>query len=440
MCNNNASNKNGRRSSKQGVSRRDVIRYGVASTLGFATLGPLGKGILQEASGAPLPNHKRCVVIYCYGGYDGLQMVVPTGIQAYHDRRLSIAPLTTTLDIGKTGYELNDLLPNMHAVHSDPVRGNQLAMFQKVGYPDDDLSHFNSQDFYSWGVRNGFGGLPIPESGWIARFADAYTTDSLGACSVGVGRPLDMEGSSVNPLMVSNLTSFEFDVDGDYQANHQLRIDAVNSILAGYSPSGLDAGAQQALQQAHDLTAQIQMAVDNYTPPDPMLGETPYPTSTPGRYLQDIMRMIEAGFDTKLFFTGFGGWDNHSNLITAMGNRIGRLDDALGAFIEDCQRKNIWDDMVIIIESEFGRRIFENGSFGTDHGHGNVFFALGGGVNGGYYGPDLTVNEMENNNWLGYDIDFRDIRKEMVNDWFGGDGDAIFPEPQDINQNLGYLL
>ncbi|MDJ0975357.1 MAG: DUF1501 domain-containing protein [Planctomycetota bacterium] len=437
MCKNNGTR---RRASKKGVTRRDVIRYGVASSLGIAALGPLGKGILQEASGAPLPNHKRCVVIYCYGGYDGLNMVVPHGVQAYYDRRPNIAiDSIDTLDIGHTGYGLNPGLQAMKDVHDDPVRGNQLAVFQKVGYPDDDLSHFNSQDFYSWGVRNGFGNLTIPESGWIGRFADAYTTDSLGAVSVGVGRPLDMEGSSVNPLMVDRLTSFEFDEDNEYEANHQLRIDAVQSILAGYSGSGgLDDGAQQALQQAHDLTNQIQMAVDNYTPP--AAGQPQYPGSEPGRDLEDIMRMIQAGFDTKIFYTGFGGWDNHSNLINAMGFRIGRLNDALAAFIAHCQALNIWDDMLICIESEFGRRIFENGSFGDDHGHGNVFFAMGGGVNGGYYGPDLTTNEMENNNWLGYDIDFRDIRKEMINDWFGGDGDQILPEPQEINQNLGYLL
>lgn len=446
MCNNHGSKQTNKQ--RRGVSRRDVIRYGVAGTLGIAAMGTLGKGILQEASGAPLPNHRRCVVIYCYGGYDGLQMVVPHGEQAYYDRRSTIAiDSADTLDIQKTGYGMNPGLVHMNDVWNDRLDGvphstslgNQLAIFQKVGYPNDDLSHFNSQDFYSWGVRNGFGGLPVTESGWIGRFADAYTADSLGAVSVGVGRPLDMEGSSMNPLMVDNLANFEFLEDGAYPDNHQMRIDAVKLILAGYSGTGLDDGARQALEQAHDLTAQIEAAVDNYTPPTGIQYPGNNPGTTPGRYLEDIARMIQAGFDTKIFYTGFSGWDNHSNLTNAMSNRIARLDQALGAFIGHCKEMGVWDDMLIIVESEFGRRIFENGSFGTDHGHGNCFFAMGGGVNGGYYGPDLTTAEMENDNWLGHSIDFRDIRKEMVTDWFGGDGNLIFPEPQVINTNLNYL-
>ncbi|MCP5065452.1 MAG: hypothetical protein GY946_02710, partial [bacterium] len=79
------------------------------------------------------------------------------------------------------------------------------------------------------------------------------------------------------------------------------------------------------------------------------------------------------------------------------------------------------------------------GSNGTDHGHGNCFFSFGGGVNPGYYGPDLTETELENDNWLDYSIDFRDIYKEMVTDHFGGNSALIFPEAQEISQDLNYL-
>ena len=179
MCNHHGK----RKSPRRGVSRRDVIRYGIASTLGIAALGPLGKGILQSASGDPIPNYKRCIVIYCYGGYDGLQMVVPHGLGEYYTERPGIGiPAASTLSINKVGYGLNPGLPTVASCYAD----GDVAIFQKVGYPDDDLSHFESQNFYSWGVRNGFGPLGIDESGWVARFADLYTNDSLGAISVGV--------------------------------------------------------------------------------------------------------------------------------------------------------------------------------------------------------------------------------------------------------------
>ena len=431
MCKNNNEHTS-RRPARKGVSRRDVIRYGVGSALGYMALGPLTRGVMQEATGAPIPGHKRCVVIYCYGGYDGLNMVVPYGSTQYNARRPNIAiSQAGTIDFGKTDYGFNDNLPLMAAAYN----AGDGAIFQKVGYPNRNLSHFTSQDIYSKGVRGNFDTLPISESGWIARFVDNYTTDSLGAVSVGVGRPMDFEGGAISPLMVGSLNSFRFSSDSDFPSNQQNRIEALQALLDSYDGSTLDADAEAALQQGLDLTSAAQTAVADYVPKS----GTQYGNGTPARYMEDIARMIQAGFDTKLFFTGFGGWDNHSNEIAAMSNRQGRLDHAIGMFKEHCEEMGVWDDMLVLVVSEFGRRIFENGSDGTDHGHGNCFFAFGGGVNQGYYGPDLTETELENDNWLGYDIDFRDIYKEMVTDHFSGDGNLIFPEPQDINQTLNYL-
>jgi len=420
---------------RRGVSRRDLIRYGVGGALGVMAMGPLGRGFLQPAEGAPIDNHKRLVVMYCYGGYDGMNMVVPHELTAYRDRRPTIAiDAADALDIGKAGYGFNPELTNIASLYNN----GEGAIFQKVGYPNRNLSHFTSQDIYSKGVRGSFDPLGLPESGWLARFADNYTTDSLGVVSVGVGRPLDFEGSqSSNPLMLGSLGSFQFSDDDDYRANHDERLAAVNQMLGNYSGSTLDTEAQAALQQSLDLVTQIEGAVDTYVPPSGMA----YPTSTPGRYLEDIARMIQAGFNSKIFFTGFGGWDNHSNQLSAMGNRMQRLDDAIGAFAAHCTEMGVWDDTILIVVSEFGRRNFENGSNGTDHGHGNCFLAFSGSsqFNGGYYGPDLTNTEINDERWLGYEIDFRDIYKEMITDWFQGDAGLIFPEPQDINQNLGYL-
>ncbi|MCP5069478.1 MAG: DUF1501 domain-containing protein, partial [bacterium] len=366
MCKNHKEHTS-RRPSRKGVSRRDVIRYGVGSALGYMALGPMGRGVMQQATGAPIASHKRCVVMYCYGGYDGLNMVVPHSSTQYNARRPTIAvPQASTIGFGKTGYGINDNLPLMAAAYN----AGDGAIFQKVGYPSRNLSHFTSQDIYSKGVRGNFDTLPISESGWVARFVDNYTTDSLGAVSVGVGRPMDFEGGNISPLMVNSLSSFRFSSDSDFPANQPNRVAALQSVLNSYNGSSLDADAEAALQQGLDLTAAAQTAVADYVPKT----GTQYGTGTPARYMEDIARMIQAGFDTKLFFTGFGGWDNHSDEISGMSNRQQRLDHAIGMFKEHCEQMNVWDDMLVIVVSEFGRRIFENGSNGTDHGHGNCFF------------------------------------------------------------------
>lgn len=417
-----------------GLSRRELLRYGAATTAGVMALGPLGRLWMPEVSGAPLPNHKRAIIFFCYGGYDGLNMLVPYQHPDYYARRpgIAIAQGNTIALNDKVGYAFNNTLPNL-AAHYNAGDG---AVFQKVGYPDGhDLSHFNSQDFYSWGVRNGFTGLPITESGWIARYADLYAPTPTGAVSVGVGRPVDLTGGSTNPLMADSLSSFDFEVDGAYQTNHAHRIETVKKLVSGYSGGGLDEEAATALDQGHALASQIQDAVDNFTEPT----GPAYPTSTPGRYFKDIARLIQAGFDTQIFFTGFSGWDNHGNELVAMGSVQERLDSGLHAFIEHLKEMGLWNDTVIMIVSEFGRRIFENGSNGTDHGHGNCFFGYGGNVNQGYYGPDLTDQELATENWLDSSIDFRDLYREVVERHLGQNPTPVFPEPQTSIQTFGFL-
>jgi uncharacterized protein (DUF1501 family) len=159
------------------------------------------------------------------------------------------------------------------------------------------------------------------------------------------------------------------------------------------------------------------------------------------RYLRDIAILAQYGFETRVFFTGFGGFDTHSDQGAAdgrQGDLFDRLDTALGAFAQDCKDMGIWDDTTIVIASEFGRRNYKNGSDGTDHGGGNAFVALGGGINGGMYGRDLTVADLDEE-WLGYDVDFRDIYREIINDHLGADPSQVFPETQEINTVLGLV-
>ena len=118
-----------------------------------------------------------------------------------------------------------------------------------------------------------------------------------------------------------------------------------------------------------------------------------------------------------------------------------RLDDALGTFVDDCKGMGVWNDMLILVSSEFGRRNFENGSNGTDHGHGNIFFAIGGRLtqSARLYGPEITETDIADQNWLHYEVDYRDIFREAVTNHLQGDGNTVFPEPQDINTVLGYV-
>ncbi|MDA1194238.1 MAG: DUF1501 domain-containing protein [Planctomycetota bacterium] len=423
------------------VSRRDILRYTLAGA-GLAALGPLGRGLIPVASGAPIAAHRRLVSLFCYGGYDGLNLLVPTTNAAYYTRRPSIAVQpANALDIGEADYRLHPELDRIAALFGT----GEACAFRLVGYPQANLSHFISQDIHSWGVRGDFSPLGIDESGWVARYADLHAPTPMGAAAIGVGRPLEFEGGMSNPFMAGSLAGFEFSDSSIGSSDHAHRMATLSSVLQSYSGDTLTTEAKNALDQGIQLSDQIQLAVSSYQ--DPMSGSpfsAAYPTSTPGRYLRDAAILIRGGFETRVFMTGFNGWDTHGsqgNETGTMANLIARMDDAVGTFVDDCKDMGVWNDTLLLISSEFGRRNFENGSTGTDHGHGNIFFAIGGNLSGTarLYGPDITEADVSGQNWLHYEVDYRDMFREAVANHLGGNGAAVFPEVQAINTFLGYV-
>lgn len=416
-------------------TRRDVLRLTLAGAGLTAIGGGLSRGLLRHAEGAPLTGVKRVVVIFAYGGWDGLNVVVPVTNQAYYDRRPTIQ-ITPANALALNGTADHAFHPSMDRLQALWNTDGTVAAFNKVGYPTANLSHFESQDIFSEGVRNGFGSLPIDPSGWIARVSNDMGLSATGAVTVGVGRPLEIEGAATSPLMVSSLSGFRFQSDGSYTNNHLYRLETLKTMLQNYSGTPLDVEAALALEQGIDLADQIQTAVTNYSSPY----ADAYPNNYPGRYLKDIARLIQGGFDSQIFFTGYGGHDTHGDQGAGTGTQatlLERLDSALGAFVDDCKDMGVWDDTAIVLMSEFGRRNFENSSFGTDHGGANQFFALGGSMNGGVYGPPITEGDIANSNWMDYGLDFRDILRDVVSNHLGGNGNSVFPEPQQFNATLG---
>jgi uncharacterized protein (DUF1501 family) len=136
-----------------------------------------------------------------------------------------------------------------------------------------------------------------------------------------------------------------------------------------------------------------------------------------------------------MFYTGYGGFDTHANQLQQQFNLIQNLDNALGVFKQDMITQGLWNDVAVVVISEFGRRNFENGSLGTDHGHGNVVIAVGGALNGGVYGDPITSTDI-NQNHLGYTTDFRDVYRSLIGDHLGNDPTPLFPEAQPTSSTL----
>ena len=422
------------------LGRRDLLRASLF-TAGFLALGPLGRR-LTEASGAPLANHKRCVVVNLSGGCDTLSMVVPKSLSSYVTQRGAIAiPSDQLLTLqGTSKYGLHPSMPEVAALWN---AGDALAV-QRVGYPNANLSHFESQDIFSYGVRNGFSALGALPSGWIARYADLYAPTPLGAVSVGMGRPLDFVGGQSNPLLVSSLAGFKVNGTGSSNAR-QYRIQAAKNVLEASSTSGLPSEAKQSLQSAHDLTAQVATALSAHEAYVPTSGVT-WPTTTIAKRLKDVAALIHGGFETRIFYTGVGGYDTHGGQGTTSGTGslptlLSQLDGALGAFAAEMTALGLWNDIVVIVITEFGRRNEVNGSVGTDHGHAYTALALGGRVKGARsFGPDLTDTDLTiKQGYPDYAVDFRSLYKEVLNKHLGANPAPVFPEALPIEATLGIV-
>lgn len=416
----------------RGVSRRDVLRYGLGGA-GLVALGPWLDERLPVATGAPMGN-KILVVLEMNGGCDTLNAVVPKTLGNYYSLRPSIQiPPGQELPLaGNSLYGFHPLMTNLKTMYD----AGDVAVVHRAGYPDENLSHFESQDIYSYGVRDGFPALHMLPSGWIARYAERHAPTPLGAVSIGAGRPTSFIGGASNPIQVSSVGSFRFSGDGAFPANQVHRLNTVRSILAQSSTVGAPGEVKVALDGALGLSDQLQAALTSFQ------SVVTYPVRTPARALRDVAVLVQGGFETRVFFTTIGGFDTHGDQGAAAGGGLPTLlqdiDLAIEAFRQDMVAMGQWDNVVIAVITEFGRRNYENGSFGTDHGGAYEFLLVGGAVNGGFYGPDLTTGDL-GDEYLTYAVDFRDVYKEIVNDHLGGVAAPIFPEPQPTNVVLGVV-
>ncbi|MAF64359.1 MAG: hypothetical protein CMJ84_01695 [Planctomycetes bacterium] len=426
-----------------GLSRRGVLRLGagVFGAVGAASLAPLARAATTRPK--PLPwVGPRLVIVNLKGGNDGLNTIVPVDLQSYHDQRPTLALTsgqTLSMNTGPGASLQYRMNPQLAALQAAFTSGD-LAVFQKVGYPGSNESHFESESIYSRARRDISTGTGVDTSGWLARLTDTIGPSPTSAIAVGMGHPEDFRGSSSPLLSIgSSLSSFEYGVDWPHgNTNDPHRKATVKAILDQFQGSSALADSVRDMQAvSNDLVDSIGDAEATYA------STVAYPENNAiATQLQTIAKLIQGGFETNVFCIAKGRFDTHAAQGPLHAELLGLLDGALGAFSEDLMEMGAWNDTIVLVVTEFGRRSFENGSFGTDHGAANTMLALGGSVVGGVYGEALNDTDLTATESLTYALDFRSIYKEIVRDHFGVGSQGlgtIFPEPLEIETELGFL-
>jgi uncharacterized protein (DUF1501 family) len=370
------------------------------------------------AADAPSPRKKILVAIFQRGAMDGLNVVVPFGEKRYYSLRpnLAIPAPNRTEDsaIDLNGFfGLHPALSPLKPIYDE----GKLAIIHAVGSPDPTRSHFDAQDY----MESGTPGRKATSDGWLNRALPSEKEISpVRAVSLGTGLPRALRGHN-EAVAIANLNDFQIkDTRGadSFEAMYQGTIDQVLN------------GAGRETFEAVKLMQSIQK--QPYTPS----GDVRYPNGKLGQSLMQIARLIKANVGLEVAFTDLGGWDTHVNEVAArptqgqLANLLTEFGGALAAFYRDLGDRMA--DVCVVSMSEFGRTARENGSRGTDHGHANVMFALGGDVRGGkIHGdwPGLEQEQLYEQRDLQLTTDFRDVLGELVTRHLGNPQlKTVFPD------------
>ena len=396
--------------SGSGVTRRDMIRIG-ASGLGFGLfggLGPVPRVFSQASLQAAARDSGRILVVFeWFGGNDGLNTIVPYGDAMYYTHRPTI------------GIKERDLLKiDAHFGWHKSMRGlkklydeGKLAIVQGVGYDQPSFSHFTSMSFWHTAAPNSGN-----EYGWIGRTASALDpegTQQNMIVNVAESQTLAVKAEKHVPLVFIDPMKFQRGLFAQEKA-------VVDALIAQSSPVG-DAHkyvleVSRSAAQASEVVRAAWSRYKGKDNPDLRLLD-----------LDKVAALIEADFPTKLYYVPLRNslFDTHVNQAAPHDRQLEYCSDAIDGFFREMERIGRADDVVMYVHSEFGRRVPENTSLGTDHGTAQVNFVIGNAVKGGMYGKPPSLSNLVLGDNLENTTDFRDVYATLIERWLGADAPKV---------------
>ena len=401
------------------VTRREFIRDGIAAF----TVGVAAPAFLNSIALAQGVRSRNLVVVYLNGGNDALSTVVPYQDPFYYSRRPALAiPAGQVLQIGSdsSGKTLG-LHPRLTGLRNIFNEG-RLAVVQRTGYLNSSRSHFQELDIWGTADPNAPTGL-----GWLGRYLDTLPApvDALTGWSSMRETPRALVARNVGVPAIPDARTYSFSSPND-GAEAFIELVAASRI-ASHVPinrphlsfvNGSIRGALDTLDRVASVAAYVSTVT--------------YPNSGLALALRTVAAAIVRGIGTKVFWVQTGGFDTHASQGNvgggAYGDLMGTFGDGLSAFYMDLRNQGLLNDTLVLQFSEFGRRINENGSQGTDHGAAGLMMAIGGAVRGGIYGTAASLDPNPDNPTLEnsggdvrFETDFRAVYARILDGWLGAD-------------------
>ena len=406
------------------TTRRDFLRAG-AMGVSVSFLAP--HLLTRSAFGGGFSSGKILVVLQLDGGNDGVNTFIPYSDSRYRSLRPGLAiPDGNILKVDdRFGFH-----PSMTRLR-ELYESRKMAFINNVGFPTLDRSHFRCRDVWQT-ADDSYGHVQRGVTGWLGRYADLYldqNDSALTTVAIGYRNALGLTADEVVPAAVASADSFDVLTDNRYPADREPWVSTLEVIYG----QGRDGGDSELIRNQGGETF---AAIDLLKSIPPPSVSVVYPNTQLGRGFQLAAQLAAGDVGTHAIWISTGGYDTHSNQPNVHANLLTDVSNSLGAFQEDLNARGIADRVLVLAWSEFGRRVAENASMGTDHGKAGTMFLVGDSVKGGtFYGDTVDLSNLDNGD-LRTEIDFRSVYSTVIRDWYGHD-----PEPvlAGTYANLGFL-
>ncbi len=390
----------------------------------FALDAAAAEASIQTATGR---DHPILVVVQLAGGNDGLNTVIPYSNDAYYAARPRLAVPASSLLKLDDHMGLHPNLTGLKSLYDDGLA----AIVQGVGYPNPNRSHFRSTDIWQTATDAD----RVSHHGWIGKYFDASCAGEDPTVGIAIGKqePLAFAAATPKGIAFNQPNQFRFQAAGSADpqgVEDSFREMGASSddenmsggsigMLAGAQPDGDAADflqrtaldAQMSSDKIREVTSKFQVS-------------NPFPKTQLGNGLELVSRLIAGNMPTRVYYVSQGGYDTHSNQKGTHERLLRDLDGALSAFLAEMKSMKTLDRVVVMTFSEFGRRVAENASGGTDHGAAAPLFVLGGGVRAGLHGTYPSLTKLDRGD-LVHTTDFRSVYATLLEDWLKAPSQTI---------------
>ncbi len=383
-------------------------RHFLQRSAGLVAIGATAPAFLSRAVAADRndPDQRILVIVQLAGGNDGVNTVIPCADDAYHSARPSLAFKRDTVLRINDHIGLHPQLAGMKSLYDEGA----LSIIQGVGYPHPNRSHFRSMDIWNTARAES----EITGDGWLGRALDnsaARFAGKVPALALGMDNlPLALVAPRTNVPSIRSIDDYQLRFGDIPLADQQLRQSLARKLADGKADASDLSFIRQTLGTAIDSAARLKEVAASYQP------AAPYPQTQLAGNLKTVAQLIAGELGTRIFFVSLGGFDTHSRQAGSHAALLAELSGAVSAFFKDLRAHHLADRVLLATYSEFGRRLKENGSLGTDHGAGSQMFVVCGAAKAGVFGDHPSLTDLDDGD-LKHHTDFRSVYATLLARW-----------------------